>query len=469
MRLLRLKIIDFKGIHDAELKLGEENIVRITGPNGAGKSSIIDGAAALLLGKGVLDGDPIRNGAPRAELEGDLGELGHPEYKIKATLTRVEKADGPDEYNYYLHVYDSDGGKYKSPRDIISQLVGDLGYDVTEFLDAKPEDQLAMLQSLVPLTDGTGNPLDLEAWERKLAGLTQQRRDAGRDVKQLESQVAGCQWHDGVADEPVSSSAIADELQAATNEHNACQQQAADITAAGNKLIELSNKRQQRIEQIKALKEEVAVIEQQQGQLSQETETAKAEHAKRQKALPDLDEIKERLRSVEATNAKVQENQRVLDLKQQVAQAREQHGEFDTALTAHKQQRQDAIARAEYPAGVCLGEDSKGKPCVLFNNLPLSQCSQAEQLRVAAMVGMIGNPKLRLLMMRQASLLDEQSMAELERLAAEHGFQVLAEIVDTDSEHGVVIEDGRLRAATQELQQQSLELCADTDGGKQIV
>ena len=53
-------------------------------------------------------------------------------------------------------------------------------------------------------------------------------------------------------------------------------------------------------------------------------------------------------------------------------------------------------------------------------------------------------PDLRVLLIREGSLLDKDSMKALEEDAREHGFVVLIERVGDGDKHGIVIEDGEI-------------------------
>lgn len=445
MRMLKLRVVSFKGAKDIILDPLPQHVVKISGANGAGKSSIIDGAAALLCGKAVICGDPIRKGENHAELEGTLGEIGCPELRVKVTLNRIEKADGPNGYTYNCYVYDKDGGKYAAPRDVLKDVVGKLGYDVSDFLDAKPSAQLQTLQELVPLTNADGTTFDPEAWERKDAALREQRRDIGRDVTKLQGQLAGLTYHEEPA-QPVDVADLMRQINEANQRNTQHEREEAELDQARSDLIALQDKRTQIQQRIAELQAESAECDQKITSLQTTTE----HEAQRLAAFTpaDTSAIEAQLERVQETNSRaareVAENEQHQSVTAELAQLTEKRQAFDSAVEQHAQAKQEAISRAKYPAGISLGVDSHGKPCVLYNNIPLEQASQAEQLKAAAAIGMFANPKLRVLMVREASLFDAQSMTILEQLAAENDYQVFAEIVDESGNVGVMIQDGMI-------------------------
>ena len=108
--------------------------------------------------------------------------------------------------------------------------------------------------------------------------------------------------------------------------------------------------------------------------------------------------------------------------------------ETDTAALTAK------LDGATYPVqGLALGDDG-----ILFNGLPFSQASSAEQLRVSVGIGLASNPRLRVLLVRDGSLLDPASLAMMREMAESAEAQVWIERVSKGDECTVIIQDGRI-------------------------
>ena len=88
---------------------------------------------------------------------------------------------------------------------------------------------------------------------------------------------------------------------------------------------------------------------------------------------------------------------------------------------------------------------SFGEGEVVFNGLPLNQASDAEQLRVSIAIAMAANPKLRVLRIRDGSLLDERSLAAVATMADTQDYQIWIERVDSSGKVGVHMEDGEVK------------------------
>ena len=68
-------------------------------------------------------------------------------------------------------------------------------------------------------------------------------------------------------------------------------------------------------------------------------------------------------------------------------------------------------------------------------------------MRVSVAIAMAANPKLRVLRIKDGSLLDENSLALIADMASENDYQVWIERVDTTGKVGVVMEDGAIVGA----------------------
>lgn len=81
---------------------------------------------------------------------------------------------------------------------------------------------------------------------------------------------------------------------------------------------------------------------------------------------------------------------------------------------------------------------------MLFNGIPFSQASSAEKLKVSMAMSIALNPTLRVVLIRDASLLDSNSLKMVAEMAEKTKSQVWIERVSDGDPVGVVIEDGQV-------------------------
>ena len=104
--------------------------------------------------------------------------------------------------------------------------------------------------------------------------------------------------------------------------------------------------------------------------------------------------------------------------------------------------KRKAIAGAKYPVPGLAFDQLGG---VTLDAIPFAQCSSAEQLKVSVAIGIALNPSLRVLLIRDGSLLDAESLTMVRDMAQKAEAQVWLEAVTTDAgKCQVIIEDGMI-------------------------
>ncbi len=112
-------------------------------------------------------------------------------------------------------------------------------------------------------------------------------------------------------------------------------------------------------------------------------------------------------------------------------------------MEARNAAKAKAISAAKMPVpGLEFGEGE-----ILLNGLPFDQGSDAERLRTSIAIAMAANPKLRVIRVRDGSLLDDDAMKLLGEMAETSDMQVWVEVIQTGSEVAVVMEDGMVKVA----------------------
>ncbi len=435
-KIIELKAENVKRLRAVQIK-PDGNIVSIGGKNGAGKTSVLDSIMYALAGKESLPKVPVRRGEEKAVVVLELDDM-----IIKRTFT----AEGGTS----LVVTNKEGLKFPSPQGLLDALVGRLSFDPLEFSRIKPEAQASTLRQLVGL--------DLSAINTERQGYYDSRTIVGREVKSLESRVGALPMvKAGLPDEEVSAADILKEQQEAMAFNAENQKKREIVSALGRSVEEIedeSDRFKQEHEEITAeinqLTEKLKAKEQAMKENRARfdvTSGAKAAQVAAAEALVDKDmtSFSERVNKVDATNRDIRNNSQRKKLE---AELKEKHKEQD-ALTA-KLEAVDAkkvklLEETKFPIdGLTVGDDGG----VLFNGLPLEQAASAEQLRVSVAIGLALNPKLRVLLIRDGSLLDEDSLALLLEMAEKQDAQVWIERVGTTGEVSVIIEDGMVRAQT---------------------
>jgi hypothetical protein len=291
----------------------------------------------------------------------------------------------------------------------------------------KPRDQLDTLRGLVGL--------DLSDLDRRRKALYDERALSGRDVNGRQTQIEAMPHYPDAPAEEISVAALSEKLSAAER-HNAKQDNLGMSKKASEKALADSEKRQLEIE---------AEIERQRGLLEREREAAKRYTqmiaASSVPVYQDAEPIRKAIQEAETVNRQVRANASRAAMVAQFETAKKQYADLDKQIEAIDAEKARMVREAAFPvAGLGLTEDG-----VTFKGLPFSQCSSAEQLRVSVAMGLAMNPALKVLLIRDGSLLDDDSMKAIGEMVDAAGAQVWIERVGEGDECSVVIENGTVK------------------------
>ena len=423
MKIIRLEATNIKKLRAVEIT-PDGNVVQITGPNGAGKSSVLDAIYWALAGTSEIPSAPIRKGEETATVRLDLGTL----------IVRREFGAGGTR----LFVESADGARFPSPQRMLDDLLGKLSFDPLAFTRMKPAEQLATLRSLVKLD------IDVDRLDALNLRDYEARTEVNRRGKAL------------VAKTAAAKALIDPELDCTLTDESALLNQMEAASATNTALERETNRRGRMAEFVETWRGQAAQARQEAARLLQRAEALEADADKGDAELTalaplgervDVTGIRRRLEEARAANAirtrQLAQRAEYEQLTTQLTAAREESEKLTQAMDKRAREKAAAIARAAMPVpGLSFGDGQ-----VLFNDLPFEQASSAEQLRVAFAMAIAANPKLRVVLIREGSLLDDHSLALIAQMADDHGMQVWMERVANGVPVGIVLEDGSVVGA----------------------
>ncbi|MBW1639280.1 ATP-binding cassette domain-containing protein [Microbacterium resistens] len=408
---------DYKGVREIQLS-PTGRLVVIAGGNGAGKSSFIDAIAELFDPRGVkLTPKPIREGAEQATAEYIDEDLG-------LRITRTWRKNGTAGT---LAVEALDGAKYSRPSEVVADLLGGAIFDPVAFLNMDERAQRDALLSKVTL------PFDPDDLARQKAGAEQRRLEAGREVKRLEGALASLpKPAPGTPDAEVSPSEVLAQIEHAQQIDRQWHAASAEYDAAAARWEELDR-------QIAELLRQRDEVEQRQ-----------ARAAERLNTLPEqipLEPLQAKLRDLDAVNQAVRERQAWERASADLAHAGHLWKAAQTALEEIEATKRAGLAEATFPIpGLSVTDEG-----VTFEGVPFSQVNSAMRRRIAFAIATAGNPKLRLVIVKDGDLLDADSLRSIADLAEERGYTVLVERDRDESRRiGFTIRDGALSESAAE-------------------
>jgi hypothetical protein len=426
LRILGLEVQNVKRLKAINIAPSGD-VVIIGGRNGQGKSSILDSITMAMGGKEAICAKPVRDGESRASTTIDLGEL-------VVTRTYTEAGGGT------LTVKNRDGAKFSSPQAILDKLTGALTFDPLEFSRLKPAKQLETLRELV------GVKTDLLDQQRQ--AKYDERTTTNRELASAKATLAGLADAIAGQTEPEGEpdiSKLTQELEEARAHNVANSTTRARLLKAEEVAEKAHNALQDQRIEVERLKKLLADAEAKLPKLQETYEQATGSLERGQgvvAALKDRDEdaIVERMRTFNEVSALAGQFAAHRETQAKVEALEAQAAEQTKRIETLDERKRDRIANAKYPIeGMTLGDDG-----ILLGGVPFEQASQAERIRVSVAMGIALNPRLKVLLIRDGSLLDEESMASIAEMAAEAGAQIWIERVGNGAECSVVIEDGEI-------------------------
>lgn len=429
MKILQLVAENVKRLTAVEIRPTGSTVV-IGGANGEGKSSCLDAIAYALGGERLVCEEPLHRGARKGSIEVTLDD--------GTVVERTFSIGGGSR----LKVTPKDGAPVRSPQAFLDELLGRISFDPLAFSRMKPREQRDLLAELVGL--------DTTDLDQSYAEGFAARTEIGREQRRLEGAITEVPHHEHAPSEPVRVADLVAELSAADAQHAAAEKvhRAAEAhridAASAASAIGAAERRIAALEaQIEAERKNVVEADRRRSYALEMAAGFDAEFETLTPALPDRDAIKARIRGAEAANARARDNARRAELAAEIAALKEQYDAATAKLDGIQQAKAQRIADARYPVdGLAVDEQQ-----VFFRDFPLAQASSAEQLRVSVAIGLAMNPTLRVLLVRDGSLLDARSLALVAEMATGADAQVWIERVSEGAECSVVIEDGRVRQA----------------------
>lgn len=461
MRLIRLEVSGFKGVAKADLRFGDINVV--AGSNGSGKSSVIDSLAVALSGSAALPDVPVKVGEKAAEIVATL----------EGGLT-VRRRVTPDR-KMSLTVERADGSRPPKPQEFLDGLCGSgLAFDPLAFIESKPKEQADTLRKMVKLDTTDLDVLHLAIYtertlvgrqrdaakghaeslpahadvgdsERSSADVLEQMGEANRAERQrdmllakaerLANQAAGEQGElnvlQGQLDAlPADYEAELVSLNADMDNQEAEIRQA--IQALQTKLLGLERKRHEdataiatkSAEREAALRARIAECTANMQQFKADADAVVTEA--NSIVIPDVQVLQAQLADLDSYNRKVADNRRKADAQAAADGLAEQYRAMTAKLESLADQKAARVAAVKWPVdGLGFGDDGT----VTFRGVPLAQASQAERLRTAMAIGLAMTGTVKIVLLREASLLDDESRKMVCDLATAAGAQIVLEIV----------------------------------------
>jgi hypothetical protein len=427
IRILKAEIKNFKSIDYKQIDIDGRSLI-IAGPNQAGKSTMIQALMSPVDSK-YIPIEPIKEGEEKGSVSIVIGGSldGEPvKYDIGVHFT-------PGNKRGKLTMTDLNGGaKLKDGiKGAIDQLVGNISFDIMEFIrmgvtstgkvsKEGVKKQIEILKGLMPLEVVK----QLGELDRERLTIYEKRTDLNREIKFFGNQVIEAGYSQEDIDKyskRLDTVEIIQKIDEAkeTNErlvksHEFVNDTANFINDAEEEIKELQTQIELKRKEIKE---------------RQELDVKYQKYIERN-AQKDITWLQEQLANVSEHNTHHEKVKQVEENNKQAREKRDEAEAITQRIKAIDKEKKEIFSSAKMPVkGLAFDEDT-----VTFRGLPLSDgnISTSQLIGIGLRVGMALNPNLRLLVVRDGSLLDDQTMQYILGMCEKHGYQLLIEVVKSD-------------------------------------
>lgn len=445
MEIIELRAENYQKLRVVAIRPDGRPVVMLTGKNGQGKSSVLDSIWFALKGTEAIKGTKLnRQNKDRANIIRSGAESTAVTLKMKdgssheITVTRRMGQAG----NQPALTVEGRGGM--KPQEFLDSLLSALTFDPLDFIRMEPEEQVEELKKLGKVS------LDFAALDEKNAEDYKERNLIGRDLQNLNGQLAGMTVLAGLPKEKLDEAAIFAKLNRAGEANERAKQLAQEKQRLGATAAQLGVDKTRKQGEIDMLEEEIKKLQASVKVRQQELKTLEGECQKAEKAFRaapegefvDTAALTAELQSAQRTNAAIDDRERYDQIKAQRDAKDQAYQRLTQQMSVRDDKKKEAIANAKIPVPGLTFDMSQ----VRYKGIALGNLGEGEQLRIATLIGMAGNPKLRVICIRHGEALDEDGVKAIAALADEHKFQVWMARVDSSGKCGIVMEDGMIAA-----------------------
>lgn len=431
----KLVVEDFMRVQVFEVELQEHGgVVVLTGKNGQGKTSVLDAIWVGLGGTAGMPEVPVRQGASSARIEVTLSDDDGVKLVVERKITRKE--DGST--GTTLTVKNADNMRADAPQKTLDALLGQLSFDPLTFVRMSAKDQAETLRKLVGL--------DFTAIEAKRKRAFDERTEIGREVKGGQHALSMMQPPPSdTPDDEVDPAEIAKELDAAKVAEAQERARIAAITEAQEAFARADIAKRAADQRVDELERLLAAAEAESAAAIKAIEQAADAVNERRAAapihVPDTAAIMAKISDVQRINRNVAQKRSIAAKRAEVERAEARHAAKTSEIEAIDAEKAKMITEAKMPLdGLGFGDGM-----VMYGTLPFAQASDAMRTEISCAIAAALNPKLRVMRIRDGSLLDSDALARLTAWAKENQQQVWMEAVESDAAGAIVLEDGHIQ------------------------
>ncbi len=427
IKVLSLVVENFKNIEKTEVDFAGRSAT-IIGKNGAGKSSLIQ-AICSPIDSNYIPAKPVKKGEERGSIELTIGGSLHGEeetYTLGLHFSEKHKKGR-------ITVTNGEGEKVNGGKQFISDIVGNIGFDIQEFIKlgvtsngsiSKPgtQEQIEILKKLMP-RDVLKQMHNLD---KEFKDVYEARADVNRDISHAKSRLEG---HDFSQDELERYNEVIDTegiVSKMTNIEKELEKYNKVFSTVDSLLDSIPLKQ----ERLALLEEKVEALH---ADITADIDKLdKGEVWLGKKTKPSIEAMNIELSNANMHNNKVKEVKSLQDSQIAIRLLQENSEANTERLDKIKREKKQIFTSSPLPVkGLTFDEEG-----IYFKGLPFveGQHPSSTIISIGAKIGMALNPNLRMLVIKDGSLLDKKTLKWLVTQCEKENYQLFVEMVADNEE-----------------------------------
>jgi len=314
-------------------------------------------------------------------------------------------------------VKNKEGASFSSPQAMLDELVGAISFDPLAFLKMNPSDQMNTLQEL------TGYD-DTELLERRQE-LYDDRRMVKKEIKKCEARI-----DDSEIVTAVDVSDLIEKQKEGMEAGRAYEKVQSYISSNEKSLSAVKNR-------ISEVRRELEMLEGKRKGVEHALADAR-EVLDETAEPPDMLEIEDEIKKAADRNREAEKSREQERVRAELDDSKLALSEINEKMARIEEERKEMAKACPMPVeDLELGEDG-----LIFEGVPLEQASQSAKLQISVAIGMAMNKELKVMLVREGSLLDDNALADLKAMVEDADAQLWIERVGNDGHCSVVMVDG---------------------------
>jgi|GEM_PF-1454438 len=428
-KLTKIHVENFKKIQLIEYT-PKGNVSFIGGMNEQGKSSLLDSISVLLQGKAIKIPQPVRTGAKRALISGEIISDSWDAFDDLIIQRSISKKG-----NWSIKVTQKATGKtIKTPETFLKTIFGE-PLNPVEFINMSMKEKIEKLKKITGLDLSDLDLLEEQAYSA--------RRDLKREIAQKKIILSNTKNTPDLPDEEIKTVELLkkyNEQKEKITAHEKKLKQSDEILAenktAENQIDKLS-------EDIKKIKRHIRkgqdfIEENLEKYATLEAEINQFKPIDIEQTLLEVDEVDEK-------NKQIRENIKYKEVTAELLAIEKKQDFKNVELNRIRGERSARLAAINFP----VQELSFNQENVLYKGLPFDkkQLSTEELLRISFLIAIAANPSLKNILIKEGSLLDQNNLQIISEIAEKENIHLFIEVVGEDYPAALIIENGQVKTA----------------------